>query len=490
MTGGGYTRSNKQKGDLKMPNKNILEALDSFSEYIHESTSGDITKKYNKNADRIVQEQKALGDDVKKQIEKIQSEYKEKLESDDNSELLILLNDELSSDLAIGELVEKTTNKILNGDSDEDDLTVDSILPFESISNETILEALDSLLKESSSDNLYSSISESDNEEDKPHKLFDKFAETSMTAEEKKEKDALVSHIEKLKKENDEVEKRERLKYLILAIASFGVVAVFGILMSTVPSIIGVASFFESVGVVAGIAFFVLRAKMPRRNRKVKANEEIIKKDEKRLNEIKDAQKIKLAKKLKELKLDCLKKEKSVIEKYEKQSDKLSSELKEIGKDATDEFEAKENKLMSGVSEASLRVFSKVKEMPVKFQYDFIDECKIRNVQSENEMLDVYKGLKKDFDEETARQNREENERLANEEMLRQAQEQAEQARRISEEQNRLLRQQADAQERQQRQAKENGERFRTTMCYKCKNYAGCGAQWHLTGPCPSFTQK
>ncbi len=465
---------------MEKQNKSVKEALDSFDEYLYESTSGNIVKDYNESADRILEEQKTLSDDSAKEREKIQAEYDKKLESDENSELLVSLDRKLSSQIYLENQIKNQIENRFGTDSDD----ADSSTEF-GLSDETILRAINDLLTEF----IYP--------ENKKPQLFDKFAETSLSAEEISEKESLLSDIDKLEKENDKIEKSERMKFLIFALISFAVAVVFIILGVTIIEASMVFNTIAGIGIIGGIVFLVLRAKVYKRSKAIDINEKKIKNDKKRLEEIKEAQKSKLAEKIKHLKLDYLKKEHALIEKYNKDSDELSSKLKKYGDEAVAKLKAKEKELMSGVSDMCLTVFGKVKEMSVKYQHEFIEECRIRNVQSETEMLDVYKSLKRDYDEEISRKKREEDERLANEEMIRQAQEQnriledqARQAKMAADEQNRLLKQQAAEQKRQQDEAKRIGYDFKLGMCPQCKNWIGCRMKDHLTGPCPSYIKK
>lgn len=459
---------------MEKQNKSVKEALDSFDEYLYESTSGEIIKGYEKKKEQVDKANEILFNEAEKEKDTILSEYKKRLEEDEYSELLSQLDENLEFEC------------------DDMATTIDF-----GLSVQKTLKAINYLIPPIEETSDFSKFVYRKKPEDKNRVLFNKFAERSIEGEEKKERDYLVSNIEKLEKDNDKIEKSVRMKFLILALISFAIAIVFFVLGMTIIEAYMVFNTICGIAIIVGIVFLVLRSKVYERNKAIDINEKKIKSDKKRLNEINEAQKYKLAKKMNDLKFDELKKVQANCVKYEKDSGKLVNELKACGSEMKAKLEAKKNELMLGVSDICLTIFNKVEVMPVKFQNDFIDECRIRNVQSESEMLDVYKSLKRDYDEEISRKKREDDERLANEEMVRQAQEQnriledqARQARMAADEQNRLLKQQADAQKRQQEEAKRNGDNFRSTMCYKCKNYAGCGAKWNLTGPCPSFTQK
>ncbi len=524
--------------------KKITDAIDAFEKCLDAEI--EIAKEYKQKSDVINKQAKKIYEDANKELTKFESELEKEYYSDDNKEIAGVLS-ALYIDYEIQ--YAKQENKKISFD-------------FENLKRKLELHGHDSLDDGHdsldaftlswfgnaflSNDDVKGYVSEIDGLKQENEELKASFEQQKDVFTERKKK--LESENKDLDSNNDKICSSKERKFLIAAIISFAIAAIFAVLAGVMYAFLSVGSAICGIGIVAGIVFLVLKGRVFLYDREIVANKNKIKQNktaidsgDKELDVTKNGIYGKISsnnKRINELKLSILikaiiekqeanlKKRDSIMADSQAKFDLLDSKMKEIGDEAEMELAQRREEILSGLDPIVISVLNKAFEFPMNYRRDFVLNCRVKNVDSVDAMLTVFDSLENKLygenakSEQAMREHRAaEDARRALDEQNRILQKQADDAKKAQDEQNRLLKRQADdarrAQEEQRRVAerqaydarraqeeqrrmqerriaeqKRIGEEFRKTMCYKCANYAGCSLQWHLTGPCPNYVKR
>lgn len=517
--------------------KKVTDAIDAFEKCLDAEI--EIGKEYKQKADVIKKQYEKICEDTDKELTKFESELEKEYYSDDNKEIADIL-----STLCID-------NTIQNAKQENERLSFD----FKNLKYNLELYGHDSLDAFTlswfgnaflSNDDVKGYVCEIDGLKQENEELKASFEQQKDVFAEKKKKLELEN--KDLDSNNDKICSSKERKFLIAAIMSFAIAAVFAVLAGVINNaFLQVGSAICGIGIVAGIVFLILKGRVflydkeiVANKNKIKQNKTTIDSDDKELDVTKNGIHGKISsnnERINELKLSIL--IKAVVEKQEAnfkkrdsmmadsqaKFDLLDSKSKEIGDEAEMELAQRREEIFSGLDPIVIGVLNKAFEFPMNYRRDFVLNCRVKNVDSVDAMLTVFDSLKNKLDDENAKSEQAMRERRAAEdarraldEQNRILQKQAYDVKKAQDEQNRLLQRQADdarrayeeqrrvaerqaydarrAQEEQRRmqekqisEQKRIGEEFRTTMCYQCKNHVGCSLMWHLTGPCPNYVK-
>ncbi len=126
----------------------------------------------------------------------------------------------------------------------------------------------------------------------------------------------------------------------------------------------------------------------------------------------------------------------------------IRNEIDDVSVEEEKQLDASKAELMSMVRPSIAAIFEKVRELPLGYQDNFVFECRVSSVASEKDILDVYKGIKNDYEMDKVRQQIIDNTAKATEETIRLQQERNDEERRAHREQANILMEQAEENKR------------------------------------------